>query len=250
MTTFGTPHRHIAQCGSTNDLAREWARDPNAPAPSGALVTADFQTRGRGQRGRQWQAGWGQSSLMSLVYHLPPKSDAGQLGLVVALAVADAVASLTGLAPRLKWPNDILLEGRKVAGILVEIAPAAPNARGGGEGSGVGKAILGIGVNINQERFDDSEGFAYPPTSLHLATGRTLEVGRVAAAVSSALSQREQIWRQDGFAPILEECRKRLAAGVTVRRGEQEAELVGLASSGAAQVRSADGTFADWSTVD
>ena len=250
MTTFGTPHRHIAQCGSTNDLAREWARDPDAPAPSGALVTADFQTRGRGQRGRQWQAGWGQSALMSFVYHLPQGCDAGQLGLVVALAVADTVASLTDLAPRLKWPNDILLEGSKVAGILVEIAPAAPNTGGSEAGSGVGKAILGIGVNVNQEQFVGVEDFVYPPTSLHLVMGRTLEVGRVVAAVSSALSQREQTWRQDGFAPILEECRKRLAVGVTVRRGEQEAELVGLAPSGAAQVRSADGTFADWSTVD
>ena len=159
MTTFGTPHRHVAQCGSTNDLAREWARDPDDPAPSGALVTADFQTRGRGQRGRQWQAGWGQSALMSFVYTLPPTVEAGHLGLVVALAVADALASVADLDPRLKWPNDILLDGCKVGGVLVEIGPPArpdktPNPGG---------AILGIGVNVNQERFVGADEFVYPP---------------------------------------------------------------------------------------
>ena len=241
MITFGTPHRHIAQCGSTNDLAREWAHDPDDPAPSGALVTADFQTRGRGQRGHQWQAGWGQSALMSFVYRLPPSVEAGQLGLVVGLAVVEALASAEDLDPRLKWPNDILLGGRKVAGVLVEVSPPT---------LGAGEAILGIGVNVNQERFVGADEFVYPPTSLRLVTGRSQEVERVVAAVASALTRQEEAWRQGGFAPILEECRKRLAIGATVRRGVQKAELVGLGSSGTAQVRLADGTFADWHTVD
>ncbi len=244
MITFGTPRCHVAQCGSTNDLARAWARDTDDPAPSGALVTADFQTRGRGQRGRQWQAGWGQSALMSFVYRLPAAVQAGQLGLVVALAVADALASLTDLDPRLKWPNDILLDGRKVAGILVEISPPAPNPGGDGE------AILGIGVNVNQERFVGADEFVYPPASLRQETGRTLEVERVVAAVALRLTQRVEDWRRDGFALILEECRVSLAIGAAVRRREQQAELVGLASSGAAQVRLSGGTFAEWSTVD
>ena len=246
MITFGTPRRHVAQCGSTNDLAREWARDPDDPAPSGALVTADFQTRGRGQRGHQWQAGWGQSALMSFIYHLPPTVEAGQLGLVVALAVADALGSLGDLDPRLKWPNDILLEGRKVAGVLVEIAPPAhPNKT-----PNSGGAILGIGINVNQERFVGAEEFVYPPTSLRLVTGRVHDVERVIAAVASALTQWEMGWRRDGFAPILEECQKRLAVGATVRRGGLQAKLVGLSPSGAAHVRQTDGTFADWRTVD
>jgi len=246
MITFGTPRRHVAQCGSTNDLAREWARDPHDPAPSGALVTADFQTRGRGRRGRQWQAGWGQSALMSFVYHLPPTVKAGQLGLVAALAVADALASLADLDPRLKWPNDILLDGRKVGGVLVEIAPPAPIS----PLTGAGGAVLGIGVNVNQERFIGAEEFVYPPTSLRLVTGRAYEVERVIAALALVLAQREADWRRDGFAPTLEECRERLAVGATVRQGEQSAELIGLAPNGAAQVRLPDGTFAEWSTVD
>jgi len=236
MTTFGTPHRHVAQCGSTNDLARDWARDPDDPAPSGALVTAEFQTRGRGQRGRQWQAGWGQSALMSFVSRLPRGAEAGQLGLVVALAVADALASLGGLDPRLKWPNDILLDGRKVAGILVEIGGAA--------------AVLGVGVNVNQERFVGAEEFVYPPTSLRIETGQPCDVERVVAAVAEALTRWERDWRRGGSGPVLEECRRRLAVGAAVRRGGQQASLVGLAPSGAALVRQADGTFAEWGTVD
>ncbi len=270
MTTFGTPRRHVAQCGSTNDLAREWAHDPDDPAPSGALVTADFQTRGRGQRGRQWQAGFAQSALMSFIYHLPIGAEASQLGLVVALAVVDALAAVAGLDPRLKWPNDILLDGRKVAGILVEVTPPVPTTvdEGGAGGErpvgarfiappsltppelGARGAILGIGINVAQERFVGAEKFFYPPTSLRLATGRSHEVERVAAAVAQALTQREGVWRRDGFLPLLEECRNRLAVGATVRRGELRAELVGLAPTGAAQVRLPGGTFAEWCTVD
>ena len=241
MIKFGTPHRHLAQCGSTNDLARDWARDLNDPAPSGALVTAEFQTQGRGQRGRQWSAGFGQSALMSFVYHLPNGAEASQLGLVVALAVAEAIAEVTGVNPRIKWPNDVLLDGKKAAGILIE---AAPGQETGGE------AILGIGINVNQDRFVGAEEFVYPPTSLKIAAGREIEVQTVIASVSRSLSSWEERWRQEGFLSVLEKCRDRLAVGVTVRQGETRAELIGLAASGAAQVQLADGTFDEWTTVD
>ena len=277
MIPFGTPRRHVAECGSTNDLAREWTQDPDDPAPSGALVTADFQTRGRGRRGREWQAAAAESALMSFVYRLPPDAEVGQLGLVVALAVADALASVTYLDPRLKWPNDILLEGCKAAGILVEAAPPAPTTvDGGGAGEdapvgarfiapfsstassptpappelGAGGAVLGIGVNVNQARFDGAEEFVYPPTSLRLASGQAWEIETVIAAVGRALSAWEDRWRREGFLPILEECRARLAVGALVRQGGNRAELSGLEASGAAEVRLPDGTFALWRTVD
>ena len=243
MTIFGTPRRHVAQCGSTNDVAREWSRDPDNPASSGALVTADFQSRGRGQRGRQWQAGWGQSALMSFVYHLPPAVEAAQLGLVAALAVMDGLKS-AALSPRLKWPNDVLLNGRKVAGVLVEITPPAPMKPDSGG------AILGIGINVNQEWFLGAKEFVYPPTSLSMATGKPHEVQRVISAVAQALTKWEGQWRLDGFAPILEECRDRLALGVAVRQGDLTGELVGLAPTGAAQVHLPGGTFEEWGTVD
>lgn len=234
MITFGRPHKHLAECASTNDVAREWASDAVAPMPSGALVTADFQTRGRGQRGHEWQAEAGQSALMSYVYCLSPDAAPAQLGLVTALAVAEGLATL-GVSPQIKWPNDILVSSSKVGGILVEVA--------------AGVAVLGIGINVSQEQFADAAGFAYPPTSLRLASGRERTRESVVEAVSEALSLGEERWRREDFAAVLERCRSCLAAGARVRQGEATAELVGLTSEGAAQVRLPDGTFAVWTTV-
>ena len=208
---------------------------------------------------------------MSFVYRMPPGVEVGQLGLVVALAVADAVASVTHLDPRIKWPNDILLDGYKTAGILVEVAHSAPNNGGAGLGTarpedaassapvGVsspapqnwgGGAVLGIGINVSHERFDGAEEFVYPPTSLRLASGQAPAVEAVITSVGRALSKWEDCWRRKGFLPIVEECRARLAVGAVVRQGESHAELLGLTSTGAAQVRLLDGTFVDWTTVD
>ena len=116
MTPFGQPRRHVAECDSTNDLARAWATDAADPAPHGALVTAEFQTRGRGRRGRQWDATPGESALMSFVLRPPvPPADAWHLGFLAALATSDALRAM-GLDAEIKWPNDVLLRGSKVAG--------------------------------------------------------------------------------------------------------------------------------------
>ena len=236
MTVFGTPHRHLAECVSTNDEARDWARESSAVAPSGALVSSDSQTRGRGQRGREWQGGVGDSALLSYIYRPESTSEIRELGLVTALAVADALTVGTSLSPQIKWPNDILLDHHKVAGILVEAAD--------------GVVILGIGINVNQEHFPGAEGFAYPPTSLRLATGQPQQVSSIQAAVSQALSRWEEEWLRVGFRPIIEECRRRLAIDVAVRRGSELAALTGLSDEGFAEVRLPDGTFAVWYPVD
>lgn len=234
MTRFGRPHRHLAECASTNDIAREWATDAADTAPSGALVTADFQTRGRGQRGHEWQAQAGQSALMSYVYRLPPDANPGQLGLITALAVADVCRASNSHA-QIKWPNDILLNGKKVAGILVEVVGDV--------------AIIGIGVNVGQTEFAGASAFAYPPTSLMLEDGERQTVRLVIKWLNRQLDWWEEDWQRKGFAPIIERCRERLAIGAAVRQGEVTAELVGLTEEGAAQVRLPDGTFAVWTTV-
>ncbi len=234
MTEFGRPRRHFAECSSTNDIAREWALNTADPAPSGALVTADFQTHGRGQRGHQWQAQAGQSALMSFVYRLPLDADAGQFGLVTALAAADALVSL-GFAPQIKWPNDLLLGGKKVGGILVEV--------------GAGVAVLGIGINVGQTEFPGAAEFAYPPTSLYQAAGRELPLLSVVDAAGSSLTLWERRWYQEGFSLVLARCRAILAVGALVRQGEVSGVLSGLSERGAAEVRLADGTFAEWATV-
>jgi BirA family biotin operon repressor/biotin-[acetyl-CoA-carboxylase] ligase len=125
MSELGNPHVHYKSIGSTNDRARELAGEG---APHGAIVTADEQTAGRGRRGRSWASPLGQSLLMSVVLRSAP----GLLTLRTAVAVVIAC----GDKARIKWPNDVLINERKVAGILCEQAP------------GQDWAIAGIGVNV------------------------------------------------------------------------------------------------------
>jgi BirA family transcriptional regulator, biotin operon repressor / biotin---[acetyl-CoA-carboxylase] ligase len=123
--TLGRPRLHLRATGSTNERARELAA---AGAPHGTLVTTDEQTAGRGRQGRTWTAPPASALLMSLILR---ESDA-----LLPLRAGLAVADLAGPAGRVKWPNDVLLDGRKVAGILVEARPQE------------GWAVLGIGVNV------------------------------------------------------------------------------------------------------
>lgn len=122
---LGTPRLHLREIDSTSDRARELAL---AGAPHGALVTATAQTAGRGRQGRVWTAQPGAALSMSVVLRDPPPL----LPLVAAVAVAESC----GEASRIKWPNDVLVDGRKVAGILAEGRPHE------------GWAVLGIGVNV------------------------------------------------------------------------------------------------------
>jgi BirA family biotin operon repressor/biotin-[acetyl-CoA-carboxylase] ligase len=123
--TLGTPRVHRRVTGSTSIDARELAI---AGAPHGTLVTAAEQREGRGRQGRSWIAPPGAALLCSLVLHDPPP--------LLPLAAAVAVAELVGPRARIKWPNDVLLDRRKVSGILVE---GRPQERW---------AVLGIGVNV------------------------------------------------------------------------------------------------------
>lgn len=123
----------IAETGSTNaDLARLAARG----APHGTVLVADMQHRGRGRLGRSWQAPPGTALLFSALLRLPgiPMSRRGWVGAVLGLAITDAVRDLTGLPADLKWPNDVLIAGRKVAGILAELAGDA--------------VVVGAGINV------------------------------------------------------------------------------------------------------
>jgi BirA family transcriptional regulator, biotin operon repressor / biotin---[acetyl-CoA-carboxylase] ligase len=121
---IGRPHLHLRSASSTNTRARELA---STGAPHGTLVTADVQTAGRGRQGRTWVAPAGSSLLLSLVVR--------DADLLLPLRGGLAVADLAGPAAVVKWPNDVLLDGRKVAGVLVEARPQE------------GWAVLGIGVN-------------------------------------------------------------------------------------------------------
>ena len=141
MSPLGRPRLHLRATTSTNDRARALAVEG---APHGTLVTAAEQHAGRGRQGRTWSAPPGRALLLSLVLRDPP----GLLPLTAALAVA----RVAGPAARIKWPNDVLVDGRKVAGILAE---GRPDERW---------AILGIGLNVAL-RVEDL------PAELHATAG-------------------------------------------------------------------------------
>jgi BirA family transcriptional regulator, biotin operon repressor / biotin---[acetyl-CoA-carboxylase] ligase len=128
---FGRPRRHLRITDSTNERARELAL---AGAPSGTVVTAGEQTAGRGRRGRAWTAPAGKALLCSTILRdLGPEH--ALLPLAVPLAVCDAVEALAPVRCAVKWPNDVWIEGRKVAGVLIEAQPPE-------------WAVIGVGLNV------------------------------------------------------------------------------------------------------
>jgi BirA family transcriptional regulator, biotin operon repressor / biotin---[acetyl-CoA-carboxylase] ligase len=156
---FGRPLKVLEATASTNSDALKWAHEG---APEGALVVAEHQTAGRGRWGRSWFSEPGTGLLLSVV--LRPRLSTEQLGLLTtALGVActDALQETTGLQPSIKWPNDVTVDGRKLAGILVETRVEAGH---------VDVAVAGIGLNFY--RFDLPADIAARATSISDAMER------------------------------------------------------------------------------
>lgn len=131
--SFGTPHRHFRRTDSTNTRARELAA---GGAPHGTVVTAAEQTEGRGRQGRSWTAPPGGALLYSAILR-PLEQRHAMLPLAVPLAVCEAAEELApGVECGVKWPNDIWLEARKLAGVLIEARPQD------------GWAVIGVGLNL------------------------------------------------------------------------------------------------------
>ena len=147
---------YFPQLSSTMDEAARLAREG---ADEGCVVVAEVQTAGRGRQGRSWVSEPG--NLLASVLLRPEMSQLAFIPIIGGIAIARAVRKTTGLDPRIKWPNDLMVHGRKVAGILAESAIA---------GDSVCYAVLGIGVNVNLDPAQ-SEGLAVLATSLNAAAG-------------------------------------------------------------------------------
>jgi BirA family biotin operon repressor/biotin-[acetyl-CoA-carboxylase] ligase len=149
---------------STNDEARRLAR---AGAPEGMLVVADYQTVGRGRLERRWEAPAGSSLLMSLVFrpHLAAHQ-VQRLTMICGLAAVEAIEAQTGLYVGLKWPNDLVIDGAKLGGILTEIELA---------GKRVDYAVVGIGLNVNLDPGQLPQDLLMVATSLSHLLGREVE---------------------------------------------------------------------------
>ncbi len=159
-SALGRPLFRFAGTTSTNDEAKHAAK---AGAEHGATFVADSQTAGRGRQGRSWVAGSGEALLFSIVLRAPvAPARVPPLALVAGLAVRDAVAKAApGARVTVKWPNDVLIEGRKVAGILVESMTT---------GSKVSAIVVGIGINVHTRVFPDELRERATSIALHAAT--------------------------------------------------------------------------------
>jgi BirA family transcriptional regulator, biotin operon repressor / biotin---[acetyl-CoA-carboxylase] ligase len=180
------PVRYLNETGSTNSDALDWAAEG---APEGALVVAEYQTAGRGRWGRSWESARGSALLFSLILRPGPEA-MGLLTTLAGVACAAGIRGVTGLEAGLKWPNDVILRGRKVAGILVETRVA---------GSAVTGAVVGVGVNVSSRAEDFPPDVGETATSVGAevdAAGRGEPPERVAllAAILRQLDQRYRTW--------------------------------------------------------
>jgi BirA family biotin operon repressor/biotin-[acetyl-CoA-carboxylase] ligase len=195
--------------GSTNEDLKRYAR---AGAEEGTLVVAERQTAGRGRRGRDWISPAGNLYASLLLRPGHPAGEALQVSFVAAVALAEAIAAC--LPPtadvRCKWPNDVLVDDRKVAGLLLE---SEADDQGG-----LAWLIVGAGVNIVS--FPPLDDAAYPATSLHAAGATGIDAAAVLSAFGEAFLAWHQRWQEEGFSRVRAAWRQR-AAGlgetITVR---------------------------------
>lgn len=211
--TLGRPRLHHRVLGSTNALARELAA---AGAPHGTLVTAAQQTAGRGRQGRSWVAPAGRALLASVLLREPPE--------LLPLRAGLAAADVCGPGAAVKWPNDVLLHERKVAGVLVEGRPQE------------GWAVLGIGINVAVRAAD------LPQELRARAGGLSLEPADVEPVLERLLRALGQRLDQDG-GTVLAALRERDALrGQLVEWGEGRGTATGIDDAGRLLVRAAGRT--------
>jgi BirA family biotin operon repressor/biotin-[acetyl-CoA-carboxylase] ligase len=207
-------------------------------APEGLLVAADEQTHGRGRRGRVWHSPKGESLCFSLLLRPTlPAPRTAPLALLAGAALAEALAAFA-FSPRLKWPNDILLDTadglRKVAGILAEMAS---------EGERVRQVVLGVGVNVNGLNFPDS--LAPIATSLRLVGGATVDRGALLASFLNAFEPIYDGWLAAGPTAGLAAWSRHAVLGqrCSARHdtGRIEGVAAGVDDAGALLLRTTDG---------
>lgn len=230
--TMGQTIYFYEETDTTNNRARELALEG---APEGTLVVAEKQTAGRGRRGKVWESPLGTGIWMSLV--LRPQimpAEASVLTLLCGLATAEAIEAETGLSAGIKWPNDILINGKKAVGILTEMDC---------EMSEVHFVIPGIGINVNTASFPPE--IAEIATSLYLECGKTVSRRRLVHKVLERLEEHyETFLRTGSFAAMLEDYRKHcITLGKEVHVLGREpffAEALDITPEGELLVRRAD----------
>lgn len=225
--------RYFDSIGSTNDEALAWA---NQDAPDLSVIIADEQTMGRGRMDRPWFTPPGTALAFSLILR-PTNEEKPHLSRLVglaALAVAEALRS-RGLSPEIKWPNDVLLNRRKVAGILLELAWVEEEVR---------CVVVGIGVNVFKRAVPDTDILKFPGTSLEDSLGDSLEREMILRDILTAfISLRPQI-DSDSFMNQWGEALAFRGRQVQVEMGGGQTvkgRLEGIVADGSLRLRDDDG---------
>jgi BirA family transcriptional regulator, biotin operon repressor / biotin---[acetyl-CoA-carboxylase] ligase len=209
----------LRETGSTNEEAFKLAEEG---AEEGTVVVAEAQRRGKGRLGRQWESPAGVNLYCSVILRPPIlPARAAQMTFLSSVAVARAIADETSLRPFIKWPNDLLINGRKVAGLLNEMSA---------ETEKVNFIVLGIGVNINMQREQFPGTMRHPATSLFLETGKPVNRVDFTRALLEALDLLYGAYLDHGYGPVREEWLARCNfLGSRVRISFLDNELTGTA---------------------
>ena len=232
---MGRPLLFLRETDSTNRRAYRMAEED---ATEGTTVIADRQKNGKGRMGREWVSPSGVNLYLSIV--LRPAIDparAPQLTFVAAVATLEAIKkSLPDLNPVIKWPNDILINSKKVCGILTEMSSEVDRVR---------FVVLGLGININMEGRAFPEELKRRASSLLIESGGEVDRVRLTSALLSEIERHYTIFKEEGFGPILEKWRKNCTAigrEATVRQFDDvmRGTITGVDDSGALLLKRGD----------
>jgi BirA family biotin operon repressor/biotin-[acetyl-CoA-carboxylase] ligase len=235
---FGHRIFYYPSIGSTNDRALELAASEE---PEGGLVLAEEQTLGRGRRERTWCSAPYAGIYASLILRPAiPATRAPLLTFMAAVAVADTLNEQFRLRARIKWPNDVLIERRKIAGVLGEVRGSAPEIR---------EMVVGVGVNVNQSAADFPAELEGKATSVRLETGAPADRAAILAGVLEGFERRYARFLRDGPATLLREWESlsTLTPGAQLSvqgpTGRVEGEFTGIDLEGALVVRAPAGSI-------
>ena len=181
---FGRPYLYLEQCETTQRML-------DSAQPEGAVAVCEEQLAGRGRMGRRWEAPAGSSVLFSMLLRPPPERRPAELTLVAGVGVAVVVERATGLAAQIKWPNDVMLDRRKVAGGIAELKDGA--------------VVLGIGLNVNQRPGELPAETRTAAGSLRSVTGREYDRAPILAELLLELEHRYDTWRDGGLDSLYED---------------------------------------------
>jgi BirA family biotin operon repressor/biotin-[acetyl-CoA-carboxylase] ligase len=215
---FGKPYLYEPECDSTQLLLL------GSGLPEGAVAATDHQTGGRGRLGRTWQEAPGTSVLVSVLLRPPANRRLPELSLVAALAAAETVEQTTALAAQVKWPNDVMLNRRKVAGILSELVD--------------GTVVVGIGLNVNQTREQLPLSAPTEPGSLYSLTGARYDRAVVLGMLLAQFERAYDVWCKQGLDGIYGELGARdFLRGRRITVGGESATAVLIGRDGRLEVQ-------------